>query len=357
LFCGDSILPEDLLWVFLYSVVQFDFTIYPGKTYTVSGKLYDQTDDKILDDVSGQKTFTPTAADGSVDVDFGTLELTAGHTYVVFEYLYEGETASGEAVASHEDKNDTAQTFVVQEKSEIEKISIPVKKEWSDDKNKTAVQFELLRNDEVVRTITLDANNNWSGSFDDLDKTDANGVAYTYTVREVGRWVNVRTTDTSGKVTIKNLFLPNAGGKETTSLTVYKKWAAGLKEEAVTVQLLQNGKEVTGGIVTLSAENNWFCTFENLPKYDENDEEYQYSVEEIGGKWKYTLTKNPDGSITITNEVETTTPSGDKGGESNRISPTKTGDASHIAGYILLAGAAAAGVLILAARKRRSSRR
>jgi hypothetical protein len=28
LFCGDSILPEDLLWVFLYSVVQFDFTIY-----------------------------------------------------------------------------------------------------------------------------------------------------------------------------------------------------------------------------------------------------------------------------------------------------------------------------------------
>ncbi|MFN2927328.1 GTP-binding protein [Lachnospiraceae bacterium YH-ros2228] len=28
MFCGDSILPEDLLWVFLYSVVQFDFTIY-----------------------------------------------------------------------------------------------------------------------------------------------------------------------------------------------------------------------------------------------------------------------------------------------------------------------------------------
>lgn len=84
----------------------------------------------------------------------------------------------------------------------------------------------------------------------------------------------------------------------------------------MTVQLLQNGTEVDGGTVTLSADNNWCCSFDNLPKYD-------------------------DGSITITNQAKTTTGNNGStdstGGTGNGnssgatgIGSPKTGDNSNI---------------------------
>ncbi|MGI6117744.1 MAG: Spy0128 family protein, partial [Bilifractor sp.] len=255
--------------------------------------------------------------------------------------------------------------FVVTNSPKTEKISIPVKKEWADESNTSAVTFELLRNGTSIKTITLDAGNNWSGSFDNLDKTDSDGNEYTYTVRETGYWVNVQTVDeASGTVTVKNVYLPQTPGGETTDLSVYKKWAAGLEKEAVTVQLLQNGEAVEGGTVTLSADNNWSCSFDNLPKYDENGNEYLYSVEEIGGKWLYELTWNSDGSITITNRERNTASTSDStsSGNSSNLSGSssttgigspKTGDSSNIAAYITLLIAAAAGVLILVSEKRR----
>jgi hypothetical protein len=215
--------------------------------------------------------------------------------------------------------------------------------------------FELLRNGTAIKTITLDKSNDWMGFFDDLDKTDANGDDYLYEVHELGKWVNVETQGNSGEVIIKNLFLPKAVG-ETTSLSVYKKWADGLKEEAVTIQLLQNGKAVEGGTVALTEDNDWFCEFENLPKYDESGEEYKYSIEEVGGKWLYELTENSDGSITIMNKAKTTTTTtktNEKPGV-NKVVATKTGDNSDIAIYIALIAVSALGMLYLYSRKRRS---
>lgn len=92
----------------------------PGKTYTVTGTLHLRADDgsdagALLDSegnaASTSTTFTPTTADGSVDVTF-TLDasMLAGSTVVAFEEL----TDDGTSVAAHADITDDGQsvTFV-----------------------------------------------------------------------------------------------------------------------------------------------------------------------------------------------------------------------------------------------------
>ena len=84
----------------------------PGKEYTVSGVLMDKATGAEFVDASGStvtatKTFTPTTADGTVEMTF-TFDGTdmAGKTVVVFEDVLTG----GKRVAAHADINDEGQT-------------------------------------------------------------------------------------------------------------------------------------------------------------------------------------------------------------------------------------------------------
>lgn len=83
-----------------------------GKEYKVKGVLMDkQTGEPILIDgekVTGETTFTPETADGSVEVSFSFNGIPLkGKTVVVFETLYEGE----KEVAVHADIEDEGQTI------------------------------------------------------------------------------------------------------------------------------------------------------------------------------------------------------------------------------------------------------
>lgn len=81
----------------------------PGMEYTVSGELMDQATGEGTG-IKGTATFTPEAAEGTVEVAF---EIPAGHdgeVLTAFEWLYDAE---GELVASHEDLEDAAQTVGV----------------------------------------------------------------------------------------------------------------------------------------------------------------------------------------------------------------------------------------------------
>jgi len=86
----------------------------PGKEYTVTGTLMDQSTDTTLTvngaPVTASATFTPTSADGSVDVTF-TFDASAlaGKSVVVFEDLYLGNIK----VAVHEDITDGGQTVAI----------------------------------------------------------------------------------------------------------------------------------------------------------------------------------------------------------------------------------------------------
>jgi len=88
--------------------------LVPGTEYTVAGELMLQSDGSGTG-ITGQTTFTPTEANGTVDVTFTVPTGFAGEALVAFEYLYLGGEATGEAVAEHTDINDAAQTVTVDE--------------------------------------------------------------------------------------------------------------------------------------------------------------------------------------------------------------------------------------------------
>lgn len=89
--------------------------LVPGTEYTVTGELMRKSDGSATG-IMGSATFTPTEANGSVDVTFTVPEGYAGETLVAFEWLFEGTDTSGEPVAEHTDIDDAAQTIVVDKK-------------------------------------------------------------------------------------------------------------------------------------------------------------------------------------------------------------------------------------------------
>ena len=83
----------------------------PGTEYTVTGRLMDKETGKDLEPaVTATTKFTPTSANGTVDIKF-TLDASklGGKKVVAFEKVSEG----GNVVASHEDINDEGQTVTV----------------------------------------------------------------------------------------------------------------------------------------------------------------------------------------------------------------------------------------------------
>ena len=83
----------------------------PGTEYTVSGRLMDKETGKDLEPaVTATTKFTPTSANGTVDIKF-TLDASklGGKKVVAFEKVSEG----GNVVASHEDINDEGQTVTI----------------------------------------------------------------------------------------------------------------------------------------------------------------------------------------------------------------------------------------------------
>lgn len=106
---------------------------------------------------------------------------------------------------------------------------------------------------------------------------------------------------------------------ETESITVKKEWADTLNADehnAIQVALMLNHtqdgvttKTQIGEAVTLSANNGWSYTFENLPKYHVVSNGYQYTVEEVkvpdGYNAEYTSV-NENGEITwvVTNSLK-----------------------------------------------------
>ena len=107
----------------------------------------------------------------------------------------------------------------------------------------------------------------------------------------------------------KTEYISNA--PTTTSIKVEKIWqdidgdAAEYHPESVTVTLLQNGERY-GEPVTLSAENNWSHTWENLPKEDDKNNPYTYTVVETPVDGFETSYENndgiTDGIITVINK-------------------------------------------------------
>ncbi|QNN72425.1 Cna B-type domain-containing protein [Vagococcus carniphilus] len=187
-----------------------------------------------------------------------------------------------------------------------DKTEISGEKIWNDYNNKfkkrpDSITVELLKNGEVFKTqkVTPDKNGHWKYSFTDLDMYDADGEEIKYTVNEIS--VPEYTTEVKGD-NIFNTYV----NKETTKISVEKKWddlnnSAKIRPKKIDAVLLQNGKEKER--VELKEENNWSHTFDNLEKYDNNGNEFEYTVIESGIPNYLTTYEATDGKVTITNKL------------------------------------------------------
>ena len=204
-------------------------------------------------------------------------------------------------------------------KDEPIKVSVPVTKTWVGPVGADAVVVHLLANEtDTGKTITLTADGNWTGSFDNLRKFDDAGEEIRYSVEEEPG--DNYTPHYSGSAeqgyTITNT------NTETIDIPVVKQWVGPVAEEEIVdavqdiptradtvpvsiwVQLLAD--ETPVHIIVLTSDNDYTGVFEGFPRYDSTDgHEIQYSVIELYTPEGYeaTVTENPEGGFIITNTI------------------------------------------------------
>ncbi|MBJ8009776.1 Cna B-type domain-containing protein, partial [Bacillus cereus] len=155
------------------------------------------------------------------------------------------------------------------------KTTVAGTKTWNDNNatdRPTTIQVDLLKNGDVIQTQDVTAANNWNYTFADLAQYDANGVPYTYTVKE--------HPVTGYKSEVNGYNITNTKDAKTT-VAGTKTWNdnnATDRPSSIQVELLQNDNLIQTQEVT--AANNWNYTFADLAKYDANGVTYTYTVKE-----------------------------------------------------------------------------
>ncbi|WP_131800803.1 Cna B-type domain-containing protein, partial [Bacillus mycoides] len=180
------------------------------------------------------------------------------------------------------------------------KTSVSGTKTWNDNNatdRPTTIQVDLLKNGDVIQTQDVTAANNWNYTFADLAQYDANGVPYTYTVKE--------HPVTGYKSEVNGYNITNTKDAKTT-VAGTKTWNdnnATDRPTTIQVDLLKNGDVIQTQDVT--AANNWNYTFADLAQYDANGVPYTYTVKEhpvTGYKSEvngYNITNTKDAKTTV----------------------------------------------------------
>ena len=220
---------------------------------------------------------------------------------------FEGETEIKYTITENEvrDYETKIEGFSITNKHVPEKTEATVKKVWNDRDNQdgkrpASLTVQLKANgqnsgDEVI----LNAGNGWTATITELDKY-ANGkeIAYTWSETETPTGYTLTGNAADGTVTT----LTNTHVPETTEATIKKIWADSDNQDGKRPASL----DVTlsnGTVITLSEDNKWTSTIEDLPKYA-NGVEIKYTWNEAEVPEGYTLKSNiTNGTVTtITNK-------------------------------------------------------
>lgn len=130
-----------------------------------------------------------------------------------YEYTVKEHSVAG---YDSEVTGNAADGFTITNTPKPETTQVSVTKKWDDegnsDKRPASIEVELYRNGEYVtaQTVTPDEQGNWSTTFADLPAKDADGNAYTYTVKEraVEGYESKVTGNAADGFTITNTYKP-----------------------------------------------------------------------------------------------------------------------------------------------------
>ena len=175
------------------------------------------------------------------------------------------------------------------------KTDITATKQWVDGPAvKPAIELQLKRNGEAFGTPQTLSDGQTSFTWTGLDVTDAQGVAYRYTVDEVAVPANYRKT-VSG-LTVTNTYTPNQ-----VSHTVNKVWIDGpTPRPTIHVQLTRNGEDLGAPVALTDGQTTH--TWANLDETDRQGTPYVYAAKEVGTVANYVGRAETTGAqTTLTN--------------------------------------------------------
>lgn len=178
------------------------------------------------------------------------------------------------------------------------KISISVMKKWVGPTGNEVLIHLLADGVNTGKTVTLSADGNWTGSFEDLRKYHPDGSEIVYTVQEdpIENYQSVVTGDASDGFTVTNT------STATISIPVTKQWIGTPAEKAV-IELLADGE--VADQTELDEAGGWTYTFTGLPKYDSMDgHEIVYTLSEVTiPGYNAVITGDAENGFTVTNTI------------------------------------------------------
>ena len=169
--------------------------------------------------------------------------------------------------------------FIITNTYNMEKVSVDVAKAWDHGDQPIAnypasVTVNLLANGVATgKTLTLNAGNNWTGSFDDLDKyVGGDEIVYSVTEDAVANYTPVITGSASEGFSITNTY-----DMETVDISGIKTWLGMISSATpdVTIALYKDGSP----FATTPLVNDAY-SFLNLPKYEAGSL-INYEVQEL----------------------------------------------------------------------------
>ena len=216
------------------------------------------------------------------------------------------EITNVEETTNEEAKNKKQATITNTFKTPDDTTNITVNKIWNDNETQSSRRpesiiimvkngEETVQEKEISKANALQGKENqWTVTFEGLPKYDENGQEIRYTVDEKEKSTNDLyfydkeiTEVQDNQATIRNTFKKP---EDTTNVTVTKTWEDNNNENnkrptAIKVEVKAEGQTVKEQIINKTNEvsgnsNEWRYTFEDLPKYNEDGEEIEYTVEE-----------------------------------------------------------------------------
>ena len=255
------------------------------------------------DRTEGSEPFrTETIENGESGYSFTNLPKYApdGH-----EYAYTVEEVAINGYTSEKDENNNfTNTY-----TGGETFSISGLKKWvAPEEIKTedfVVTIGLKQNGNLFDTREVSTTTNWTYEFTGLPYYAPSGEAYEYTVAELNVPDNFKSKVVevgANQFNIINTYDRSAD----TEVSVQKRWidfgTNVTTHSAITIELYQNN--VLYDTVQLSDENDWNTTFVELPKYDANQQPFDYTVKEVAvAGYTTTILEVKDNEFVVTNTL------------------------------------------------------